>query len=167
MIITERLFIRPFRFADAPFILELVNTEDWLKFIGDRGVKTLTDAEDFIKTGPFESYQANGYGAWLVQDKASKEPLGLCGFFKRDYLDWPDIGFAFLPEVYGQGYGTESAKACLDYGITQYQWPNIYAITSPKNSASIKLLEKIGLKCQKQFALEAEILALFALKPED
>lgn len=143
---TERLQLRELIHEDASFIVELVNTPGWLKYIGDRNIKTIEQAIQYLDQGPLKSYRENGFGLWLVESKEGKKSIGMCGFLKRDYLDHPDIGFAFLPEHHGKGYAFESADLCMSYAKTQLKLKTICAITLPNNYNSIKLLEKIGLK---------------------
>jgi RimJ/RimL family protein N-acetyltransferase len=142
---TDRLQFRELTHEDALFIVELVNTAGWLKYIGDRNVKTNEQAINYLDQGPIKSYRENGFGLWLVETKEQKKPIGICGFLRRDYLDHPDIGFAFLPDYHGKGLAQESAQACLAYGRKKLKMNVIYAITLPSNQNSIKLLEKIGL----------------------
>lgn len=142
---TERLLLRPFTIEDSIFIIELLNSPGWLKFIGDRHVKTKEQAENYLINGPLKSYSENGFGLSLVQLKNTKTSIGMCGLLKRDYLENPDIGFAFLPEYTGKGYAYEIAKATIIHANDILKLSRIMAITMPSNKASIGLLEKIGL----------------------
>lgn len=143
---TARLQLRELTPEDAPFIVELVNTLGWLKYIGDRNIKNTEQAIQYLENGPLKSYRENGFGLWLVEWKEKKKAIGMCGLLKRDYLDYPDIGFAFLPDYHGNGFAHEAAEACLAYAKKQLKLTMICAITLPGNQNSIKLLEKIGLK---------------------
>ena len=147
---TERLTLREFIPADAAFILELVNSPGWLQFIGDRNIKTTDQAIAYLQNGPIKSYTENGFGLALVETRDSKTPIGMCGIIKRDNLDNPDIGFAFLPGYTRNGYAFEMAVATLAYATGQLKLPIIYAITVSNNIRSISLLEKIGLKFIKK-----------------
>jgi RimJ/RimL family protein N-acetyltransferase len=146
---TERLRLREFNENDAAFIVELVNSEGWLKYIGDKNVKTEDQARDYLINGPIKSYKDNGYGLYLVELKNEKIPIGMCGIMKRDNLESPDIGYAFLPIYMGQGYAFEIAEQTLRYAKDQLNINKILAITNPENKASIKLLGKLGLTFQK------------------
>ena len=146
---TDRLILRHFTEEDASFMLELLNTEGWLTFIGDRNVKTEEDARRYLRIGPLLSYEQYGFGMWLVELKSKQAPIGICGILKRKTLEHPDIGFAFLPEFGGKGYAFEAASATLAFAKNTLHLPNILAITVPHNQASISLLEKIGLKYQQ------------------
>jgi RimJ/RimL family protein N-acetyltransferase len=142
---TRRLTLRQFKNEDARFILELVNTPGWLEFIGDRNIHTEEDAINYLQNGPIKSYRENGFGSSMVELKDGTA-IGMCGILKRDCLENPDIGFAFLPVYIGKGYAFEMAKATLDHATHQLKLNTICAITDPNNKRSIQLLEKIGLR---------------------
>jgi RimJ/RimL family protein N-acetyltransferase len=142
---TDRLVLRHLTLNDAPFIVELLNDPSFLRFIGDRGVRNIQDARQYLLKGPIASYQKNGFGLYLAFLKESGDPIGICGLLKRDALPDPDVGFAFLPAHWGKGYGAESAAAMLEHGRRTFGLKRIVAITSPDNVASIGVLEKIGL----------------------
>jgi len=143
---TERLTLRHATTADDRFIFELVNDPAFIRNIGDRGVRTLADAERYVLDGPIASYEKFGFGMYVVEVRESGTPIGLCGFVKRDWLPDVDIGFAFLPQYRSQGYARESASAVRRYGHEVLGLTRIVAIVSPKNTDSIRLLEKIGLR---------------------
>lgn len=141
---TERLSFSRFTLADAPFLLELLNSPAWLKYIGDRNVKTIADAEKYLSSKMLPAYEKDGLAGWKITLKSSGETIGNCGFFQRDFLEAPDLGFAFLPQFFGKGYGYEAAKGCLDYAVENLGLQSCCAITSPANKPSIGLLEKLG-----------------------
>lgn len=142
---TDRLILRYLTHDDKHFIMRLVNEPSWLRFIGDRNVHSPEDAVRYITDGPMAMYAKHGFGLFLVALKDSGTPIGMCGLLKRDTLEHVDIGFAFLPEYWGQGYAYEAAAATMTYGQTQHGLKKIIAITSPDNISSIKLLKKLGL----------------------
>jgi RimJ/RimL family protein N-acetyltransferase len=155
---------------DAEFIVELLNDPSFLRFVGDKGVRTTEDARQYILTGPMESYERHGFGLWLVELKASRTPIGICGLLKRDSLDDVDIGFALLPEYRSQGYAFESAAAVMDYGRNVLRLRRVVAITNDDNVGSIRVLEKIGMGFDRMIRLsndgpEIRLLASDALKP--
>ena len=150
---TERLLLREFTLRDTKFIVELLNSPGWLQFIGDRNIKTEEQAKSYLENGPIKSYKDNGYGLALVVKKDDNKAIGMCGIINRENLDYPDIGFAFLPEFNGKGYAYEIASATLDYAKNRLNIPKIVAITIPRNFKSIQLLEKIGLRFSKLFCL--------------
>ncbi|PZR31378.1 MAG: hypothetical protein DI538_21115 [Azospira oryzae] len=143
---TDRLRLREFDLIDSDFIIDLVNSEGWLKYIGDRHIHTIPQAMNYLQNGPLKSYQLNGYGLSLVERKADGRAIGMCGILKREGLDVPDLGFAFLPEVAGQGYALEIVKATLEYVREKYSLTQIAAIVLPDNIRSISLLEKSGFR---------------------
>jgi len=146
---TKRLIISKFTIEDAPFFLELVNTPHWLKYIGDRNIKTVLQAEQRISSGHIKSYETHGFGFYKLNLKRNNKPIGTCGLIKRDSLEHVDVGFAFLPDYEGKGYGFESSKAILKMAKEEFKLERLLAITLPTNEPSIKLLEKLGLSFQK------------------
>jgi RimJ/RimL family protein N-acetyltransferase len=153
VIVTPRLTLREFKSHDAPFILELLNEEGFLRFIGDKGVRTLADARDYLLTGPLESYQRFGFGLYLASLRADGTPIGMCGLVKRDTLPDVDVGFAFLSKHWSQGYASESAAGVLAYGRETLGLERIVAITALENTGSIAVLNKIGLKLERRIRL--------------
>jgi ribosomal-protein-alanine N-acetyltransferase len=143
---SPNLYYREFDTCDAAFILELLNTPGWLQFIGDRNIRNLEDAHNYLLNGPLLSYKGNGYGAWLVIKKDTQQRIGMCGLFKRDYLDHPDLGFAFLPNTQGMGYAYESSMATLRFVKPAYNITRLYATTTPDNVRSQRLLVRCGFK---------------------
>ena len=149
---------------DAAFILELVNEPSWLRFIGDKGIRTLEAARTYIVDGPMRMYARHGFGLWLVVLREGSVPLGICGLIKRDSLDDVDLGFAFLPRHWRNGYALESAAAALSYGREVVGLKRIVAIASPDNDRSARLLGKLGFRCEKRIALgDADEVDLFAI----
>lgn len=150
---TERLLIRQLTATDAEFILELLNEPDYIKNIADRGVRTAADARAYIESGPAASYAKNGFGLFAVTLKDSGIPIGMCGLIKRDFWDDIDIGYAYLERYRGKGYAYEAATAVMDYGRKVLKLKRIVAFTTLDNDASIRLLEKIGLRFEKIMSL--------------
>lgn len=151
---TKRLALRHFTFDDAPFILRLLNEPSYLKNIGDKKIRTLENArKDYILTGPMDSYKKNGFGLYCVELKESKAIIGTCGLIKRPVLDDVDIGYAFLPEFWSKGYGTEAVAGVLAYTHKSFDIKRIAAIVNSDNGGSIHLLEKLGFAYQKMIFL--------------
>ena len=150
---TDRLCLRQLMLTDAGFILELVNEPAWLRFIGDRGIRTLDDARNYIATGPLDSYQRFGFGLYLVELKSDHIPLGICGLIKREALPNVDLGFALLPRFWGHGYALEAAKAVLTLAHGTLGLRRVVAITNPDNTRSIRVLEKLGLRFERMVNL--------------
>lgn len=151
---TDRLVLRHLApETDADFILKLLNEPSFIRYIGDKKVRTLDDARQYIQDGPMKSYEENGFGLNKVELKSTGEPIGISGLVKRDTLPEPDIGFAFLPEYWNQGYAIESARAVMDHARNVLALDRVVAITSQDNDASARLLEKIGLKFSRMIRL--------------
>lgn len=153
---TERLTLRPFTIGDAELILELLNEPSFLENIGDRGVRTIEDARKYILEGPVASYERFGYGAYRVALKETDVPIGMCGLFKRDSLEDPDIGFAYLPRFWSKGYAFEAAAAVMTYAREALGIARVVAITAPHNEASVRVLEKLGLQFAGMVRLTGE-----------
>jgi len=162
---TERLLVRGFDTNDAEFILELLNQPSFIQFIGDKCVRSVDDARNYIATGPIESYRRHGFGLYLVELKDRKVPIGMCGVLKRESLPDPDLGFAFLPEYWGKGYAFEAASAALDQARDFFKLARILAITNPDNDASIKLLATLGFQFERVMKLstDSDEVKLFSL----
>ena len=150
---TERLILRRLSADDAAPILRLLNEPSFLQFIGDRSVRTLDGAREYIASGPVASYERFGYGMYMTEVKSDGTPIGLCGLVNRDSLDDVDVGFAFFPEFWKQGYGYESAVAVMDHAKTTLGLTRLVAITAPDNRASVRLLEKLGLSFERMIRL--------------
>jgi [ribosomal protein S5]-alanine N-acetyltransferase len=131
---------------DAAFILRLLNEPSWLANIGDRGVRTLADAEDYIRNNIQAAYQAHGFGLYALQIRSDPLPIGLCGLVQRDFLSSPDLGFALLPEHCGHGYAAEAARAVLKHARVELGIERLYAIVRPGNQRSVRLLEQLGFR---------------------
>src|SRR5215216_3044837 len=129
--------------ADAAFVLELLNDPDFIRYVADRGVRTVEDARRYINERFVESYRRQGFGFWLVKPKDAKVPAGICGLVKREGLPGVDVGYAFLPPFRSKGYAYESALAVLRHAREVLGLRRPYAITNPGNAGSIRVLEKL------------------------
>ena len=142
---TDRLVLREIDSAiDAEFIFELLNSPKFLKYIGDRGVRSVADSVYFIEKKYRQGYIDHGFGLYAVERKSDLAPVGVCGLVMRDSLPGPDIGFAFLPEYERMGYGYESAAAIVDRARNVHGFSELFAITTIDNEASSRLLDKLG-----------------------
>jgi len=160
---TDRLILRRLSSGDAEFILRLLNEPSWLRFIGDKGVRSVEDARAYILKGPVEMYSRLGFGLYLVELKEEGSPVGICGLIKRDSLEDVDIGFAFLPRYWGRGYAYEAASAVMAYGGKVLGLKRIVAVTSADNDSSARLLKKLGLRFEGMVKLsnDSEEVRLF------
>ena len=164
---SARLNLRELELNDAEFILELLNEAGFLRFIGDKGVRTLADAREYILKGPMESYRTVGFGLYLTSLREDGTPIGICGLVKRDGLADVDVGFAFLARYWSKGYASESAAAVLAYGRNALMLRRIVAITAPDNFGSIAVLEKIGLRLEGCIKLDDDGIDLKLFGPLD
>jgi len=147
---TERLNLRRFSAdSDSPFALTLLNEPSFLQYIGDKKVRNLDDARQYLLNGPIASYEKNGFGLYAVELKESQTSIGMCGLIKREELPEPDIGFAFLPEFWKKGYAFEAAAAVMKDARATLNLGRILAIVNPDNYASMKLLERLGLRFER------------------
>ena len=162
---TERLALHEIDERDADFVLRLVNEPSFLRYIGDRGVRTLADARKYIADGPVAGYARYGHGLMRVVRKADGAALGMCGILKRDTLPDPDIGFSFFPEYGSQGYALESAQAVMKHARETLGLGRIVAITTRDNEPSMRLLGKLGFRFDGLFKFGAEELRHFASDP--
>ncbi len=163
---TERLILRPTVEEDAPFLVELLNTPKWLQYIGDRKVRSIEDAKEYVKNKISPQLKRLGYANYTVIRKSDGAKLGSCGLYDREGLEGVDIGFAFLPQFEKQGYAFESASKIKEAGFQVFDIEEISAITTKENIASQKLLEKLGLKYIKTIKIpnDDEDLLLYQLK---
>ena len=165
---TDRLLLRWLNVDDAPFIVELLNDPSFIRFIGDKGVRTVDDARNYILNGPVASYEKFGFGLNAVDLKEADLSIGICGVLKRDTLPHPDIGFAFLPAYWKQGHAFESAAAVMKHARDVLGIRDVLAITTPDNEASTRLLGKIGLRFDRLIRLSegADEVKLFTTQDE-
>ena len=143
---TARLELRWLTRDDAPMMLAVWNDPAFIRYVGDRGVRTVDQARAALDAGVLKLYADYGYGPFRVRRREDGADLGICGLFRREGLDEPDIGFAILPDYCGQGFAFEAAVAVLDHARDALKLPRVTAIVSPQNEPSICLLEKLGLR---------------------
>lgn len=158
LIQTDRLELRELNFDDAEFILELLNEDGFIRYIGDKGVRDMAAARDYLAQGPMDSYTRNAFGLYAVRLRQGHQmkdgtPIGICGLVKRVGLSDPDLGFAFLSRFWSKGYALESAAAVLCHAREVLGLHRVVAITSPDNTQSIALLHKTGFKFERKVRL--------------
>lgn len=124
----------------------MVNDPAWIQHIGDRNINTIADAEKYLEKKIIPSYQELGFGFYIVRLKKEKTPIGMCGLVKRNWMQYVDIGYAFLPNFRGKGYALEAGKATIKHAKENLQISKLAAITSVNNNKSSKLLERLGLE---------------------
>jgi RimJ/RimL family protein N-acetyltransferase len=149
---TGRLALRWLEAQDADFVHELMNDPGWLRYIGDRGIRSVEDARRYIDERLLAQCIRLGYGLNRVALRASDAPIGICGLVRRDWLDVADLGYAFLPQYRGQGYATEAATAVLEHGRNVLGFERVAAIVSPDHRDSIRVLERVGMTLDHRVA---------------
>jgi len=164
LIDTPRLRLSELCEDDAAFVLELLNTEGFLRHIGDKGVRDLDDARRYLREGPCASYAEHGFGLWKVTRKADGVAVGMSGLVRRDSLPRPDLGYAFLPAHGGQGLATEAGAAVLAHAFGTLRLPQVLAIVSPGNEASVRVLQKLGLREWGLRELDGQALRVFTVE---
>lgn len=162
---TERLLLRKVTVNDADFLLELFNTPSWLQYIGDRNIHTVEEAAEYIKNGPLPFYAKHGFGSYCLELRDSGTRIGMCGLYKRDNLNYYDLGFALLPPFEGKGYAREACEFILEESREVLKFQSLLAITNKANNRSIQLLERVGFQWQGDFSFEGndEVLNCFQL----
>jgi len=150
---TARLTLRRLQFEDAPHLVDLLNQPSFLENIGDRGVRNIDDAHRYLREGPMAMYERHGFGLWRASRRADDEFVGLCGLLKRDILPDVDVGYAFLPRHWGQGYAFEAASATIELGARRFGLQRIIGVVSDHNIASIRVLEKAGLRFERMYPM--------------
>lgn len=153
---TERLRLEPVKLSDAAFIYELQNSPKWLRYIGDRNISSVAVAEKYIADKMLSHYKEHAYGNCVVYNKETAAPMGTCGLFNRPGLAVVDIGFAFLPQYEGKGFGSEAALALMDHAQNNLKLHKVSAIVLPENKASVRLIEKLGLEFVKPVQLPGD-----------
>ena len=157
---TDRLLLRHFSTSDVEFVIRLLNEPSFIEHIGDKGVRTVEEANEYLLEGPLNSYERFGYGLNLVELKETGARIGMCGLVRRDSLDNADIGYAFLEQHWGNGYAMESVEAVLTHARETLGLGRIVAIVTPGNSSSINLLEKVGLTFERNIRLSDDDVEL-------
>ena len=153
---TGRLNLREMSEADAAFVLEILNDPGFIRFVGDRGVRTVEDAARYVAERFAESYRRNGFGLWLVETKDGGVPVGMCGLLTRKELNVVEVGYAFLPPFRGKGYASEAASATTRYARGVLGLRSLHAVVNPDNAVSIRVLEKLGMRFERPVRLLGE-----------
>ncbi len=163
---TARLHLRKLTVEDAEFILELLNEPAFIRNIGDRNLRTVDDARQYIQNRIIHSYEVNGFSMFRVALKENDQPIGMCGLVRRDTLEDVDIGYALLERYWSKGYAYEAAQAMMDYAKNELRIPRIVGIVDPANAGSIRVLEKLGLQFARMVRLSEDDIELKLFTPD-
>lgn len=156
---TDRLSLYALELSEAGFIFELVNSEGWIRFIGDRNIRNVDYAKEYIKNilnNPSIMY-------WVVKLKDTGSSIGIITFIKREYLDHQDIGFAFLPAAEKKGYAYEAARAVLNHVTKDSLFAPVLATAAADNVNSVRLLERLGFEFDRGIEVEGKQLLLYSI----
>lgn len=165
--ISQRLTIRPFTDTDAPFILQLLNEPNWLRFVGDREIHTVLDAKNYIHSKLHKHHEEYGYGFFLITKSSDDTPLGTCGIINREGLKFPDLGYALLKEHQGNGYIHEAAEIILDVVPRVFKMKTVDAITTAENIRSQNVLSNLDFKLQPEtIELKGDLEPLMLFRKE-
>ena len=156
MLATDRLILSRMTFDDCEFVIELLNEPSFLEYIGDRGVRNLQDAREYLKKGAIDSYETHGFGLFLVTHRDTHTLLGICGLVVREEFDHPDLGFAFLERHWSNGYAYESSLAILEFAEEKLGLPVVIAMADEDNESSLALLDKLGFSFDKMATMPGE-----------
>ncbi|MBC7843890.1 MAG: GNAT family N-acetyltransferase [Gemmatimonadaceae bacterium] len=157
---TPRTCLREMHDTDAAFICDLLNQPSFLQYIGDRHVRTPEQAATFIETRYRQSYRDHGYGLYVVEQRDTAVPMGICGFVRRDVLPDADMGFAFLPQFEGWGYAYEAATSALEHARVTLGLTRVLAIAQPDNARSHALLRRLRFDVSGEVLLPGETVTL-------
>lgn len=164
---TERLQIKPISNSDAAFILELYNSPKFIRFIGDRNLKTMDEAANYIAEKFLPMLEEKGYGNYVIKEKDTQKTIGAVGIFEREGLSIPDIGFSFMEEFQGKGFAFEAASKVKEIAMQEFSIEKLCAITAKDNYSSQKLLNKLGLKVVGTVTLPGDDVELLYLETEN
>lgn len=166
---TARLQLNWLTENDADLMLAIWNDPDFIRFVGDRGVRTLDEAREAMEAGVLKLYRDFGYGPYRMSLHNSDVPMGICGLFKRDNLEYPDIGYGLLPAFCASGYAYEAAQAVADHARDHMKLAELCAIVTPQNTRSVHLLEKLGMCAGESIRMpgDDEDVVVYSIKLED
>lgn len=156
LIETPRLQLRPVTVDDAELLLAVWNDPAFIRHVTDRGIRTIAQSRDAIRDGALKLFAEFGYGPYCMSLKTDGTLIGICGLFKRDNLDDPDIGFSVLPDYCGKGYAGEAAHAVVEFAGDTLGIRSLTAIVSPNNAPSIGLIKKLGLTFERMITMPGD-----------
>ena len=153
---TERLHMRWLTEDDAPLMLAIWNDPDFIRHVGDRGIRSLEQARQAMRDGILKVYRDQSMGPYGLFLHGSDEAMGICGLFKRENLDYPDIGYGLLPAFCSKGYALEAAIAVKEHAAGHMRLARLLAIVSPDHPRSIRLLEKLGMSAGQRLRMPGD-----------
>jgi ribosomal-protein-alanine N-acetyltransferase len=163
---TPRLTLREAGAGDAAFMLELMNEPSYIENIGDRGIREVSDAVRYIEEKYLASYARHGFGLYIVESRDEACPIGICGLVKRDALDCPDLGFAYLRRYWSRGFALEAARETLGHSRRTLGLRCVFGVVSPGNDRSIRLLGRLGFRLARSVRLPGHAADALLYKAE-
>lgn len=147
IIATARLGLRRFVAADVKALVAMNKDQEVMQYFP----KLLSEAETIAMMQRIDQhFETNGFGLFAAEDIFTKEFIGLTGFavpgFESFFTPCVEIGWRFKKEVWGRGYATEAAVACLQYGFTVLQFDKVFSFTAAVNTPSEKVMQRIGMR---------------------
>ncbi len=167
---TPRLTLKPVAESDADLLLAVWNDPTFIHYVSDRGIRTVEQAREAIREGPASLFEIYGYGPYRVVRKSDGESLGICGLFRREFLNDPDLGYAVLPGFRGEGYASEAARQVLVIASVVFGLKRVKALISPANAASIHVIEKLGFEYERRCRIDDDddtLLYTFEFSADD
>ena len=150
---TKRLSLRVIQSSDAPFLYRLMNTEKWHAFIGDRGIDSISSAQEYMDEKMSPILADKGFINHVMVLTETQQAIGTCSLHDRDGVEGLDVGYALLPDFEGYGFATEGAKAMIQLAFETYDQEQVSAITTDANLRSCSVLEKLGFKFDRYIQL--------------
>ena len=147
---TQRLILREFKLEDVQQLAPILANPRVMKF-SSTGILSVLETQTRIQ-GFIASYRQYGFGKWAITFKESNQLIGYCGIAieQIDNKDEREIGYRLDPKFWGQGLATEAASAAIRYGLEQLKFPYILGIVERENKASVRVLEKLGMRHQRE-----------------
>jgi len=162
---TERLRHRMLRPDDLSGLMSIVGDSEVMTYLGvESGIALSREEAEEALTKMIAFWHKQGFGRWAVLNKSNDRMIGLCGL--RLMEDTPELFYAFARDVWGLGLATESAKACLRYGLEELGFDRIIAACRHANAASIRVMEKIGMRYEKDIKYQGVDAVCYAMTPD-
>lgn len=156
--LTAQLLLRRFTVDDAAAFLPLLSLPEILRYLDEPAQATVDDARRMLLARPLADYASHGYGRMACIERATGRLVGFSGLKFVPALGEVDVGYRFLPDCWGRGYASESAAALIEQGRRLHGITRIVGQVHPDNHASVRVLQKLGLRFEKH--LDDEVMAV-------
>ncbi|MDC1067647.1 GNAT family N-acetyltransferase [Candidatus Kapabacteria bacterium] len=160
---TDRLLIRPFTLEDIEPSYEMNLDEEVSKYTGDGGVVSKKEIERRIVENVFGDYKKHGFGRLAVELKEENKFIGFTGLKYLEDLNEVDLGYRFMKEYWGRGIATESSIAVVKMGFNKLELKKLIAMVLPGNIGSIRVLEKLKFKYEKDIIEDKQLARIYSL----